>query len=389
MQHGHYATVLYGAVIAAVETGVGLGRATTRRRLSVVLPLAGFAFAFLAGAIWAKTITGTAGNDTLRGTPAADVLSGKGGHDKLYGLAGNDRLVGGLGHDRLVGGPGADTLLCGAGRDTATADARDRVARDCEIVTGIPKPPLPVPPIAPLPGQKLDVGGYSLYIECVGSGSPTVVIEQGQPRPPTEVLRSWSQAALAAETRVCWYDRAGVGESDRRPAGLAPTGTRLSNELLTLLAKADAPGPYVLVGMSFSGLLSVSHAIRYPNDFAGFVYLDALTPLGITPGGGDSEGDEPVHLRAELEELRAVQFGSRPVVALISEYPDGRELVRRSSNRILLTTPGIGHLIFRDAPRLTVAAIQLVVTSVRTGAMLAPCEQTTLPSLGGKCEPID
>ena len=135
MQHGHYATVLYGAVIAAVETAVGLGRATTRRRLSVVLPLAGIAFAFLAGAIWAKTITGTAGNDTLRGTPAADVLSGKGGHDKLYGFAGNDRLVGGLGNDRLVGGPGADTLLCGAGRDTATADARDRVARDCEIVT--------------------------------------------------------------------------------------------------------------------------------------------------------------------------------------------------------------------------------------------------------------
>lgn len=389
MQHGHFATVVSGAVIVAVETGVGLSRATTKRRLWVVLPVAGLAFAFLAGAIWAKTITGTAGNDTLRGTPAADALSGKGGHDNLFGLAGNDRLVGGQGNDRLVGGPGADALACGGGRDTAIADPRDRVATDCEVVKGLPKPPLPQPPTAPLPGQKIDVGGYSLYIECVGSGSPTVVLEQGQPRPPSEVMRSWSQAALAAETRVCWYDRAGVGESDRRPAGLAPTGTRLSNELRTLLAKANAPGPYVLVGMSFSGLLSVSHAIRYPNDFAGFVYLDALSPLAISPGGGDSEGDEPVHLRAELEELRAVQFGSRPVVALISEYPDGRELVRRSSNRILLTTPGIGHLIFRDAPRLTVAAIQLAVTSVRTGAMLAPCEQTTLPSLGGKCEPID
>lgn len=356
-----------------------------------MIALAGFALTFLAGAVWAKTIPGTARNDTLRGTPAADVLYGKGGNDKLYGLAGNDRLVGGPGNDRLVGGPGADTLTCGGGRDTANADATDRVATDCEVVTGIPKSPpqpLPPPPPAPLPGQKIDVGGYKLYIECFGSGSPTVVIEQGQPRPPTEILRSWAQAALAAETRVCWYDRAGVGESDRRPSGLAPTGARLSNELRTLLANANVPGPYVVAGMSFGGLPSVSHAIRYPSDFVGFVFLDGVTPWDIATGGGDFTGDEPVDLRAELAELQSAQFGSRPILALIAEYGDGgRALVGRSSNRMLATS-GVGHLVFRDAPELAVAAIRLVVMSVRNGAMLPPCEQTTLPSLGGRCEPI-
>ena len=366
-------------------------RLVTRLRLSVVIAFAGLALTFLAGAVWAKTIPGTTRNDTLRGTPAADVLYGKGGNDKLYGLAGNDRLVGGSGNDRLVGGPGTDTLACGGGRDTANADASDRVATDCEVVTGIaesPPPPVPPPPPAPLPGQKIDVGGYRLYIECVGSGSPTVVIEQGQPRPPVEVLRSALQAALAADTRVCWYDRAGVGESDPRPSSLAPTATTLSNELRTLLLNANAPKPYVLAGMSFGGLPAVSHAVRYPSDFVGFVFLDGMTPWDIAAGAGDFTGDERVDLRTELAELQSAQFGNRPVLALVAEYVEGgRELVRRSSNR-MLATAGIGHFIFRDAPQLAVAAIRLVVTSVRSGAMLPPCEQTTLPSLGGKCEPI-
>lgn len=98
--------------------------------------LAGLALTFLAGAVWAKTIPGTARNDTLRGTPAADVLYGKGGNDKLYGLAGNDRLV---------GGPGADLLTCGSGRDVAIADKNDKVGKDCEVVKGLPKRP-PSPP---------------------------------------------------------------------------------------------------------------------------------------------------------------------------------------------------------------------------------------------------
>jgi len=343
-----------------------------------------------AGTIWAAVIPGTGGNDTLRGTARADSLYGKGGNDRLFGLAGNDLLVGGPGNDRLTGGPGRDRLSCGGGRDTANADPRDRVATDCEVVNGIPEPsPPPPPPPPPLPGQKIDVGGYSLYIECVGSGSPTVVLEQGQPRPPVEVLRSALQAALAADTRVCWYDRAGVGESDPRPSSLAPTARTLSNELHTLLLNANAPKPYVLAGMSFGGLPAVSHAIRYPSDFVGFVFLDGLTPWDIAEGGGDfSFGSEPLDIRAELAELQSAQFGSRPVLALVAEYVEGgRQLVRRSSNR-MLATAGVGHFIFRDAPQLAAAAIRLVVTSVRTGAMLPPCEQTSLPSLGGSCESL-
>lgn len=105
----------------------------------------------LATAVSAARVTGTAGKDTLRGTAAADRLAGLGGDDKLYGLGGSDVLVGGAGNDLLVGGPGADKLSCGAGRDTARGDARDTVARDCEVVRGIPTTPPPAPPPPPPP----------------------------------------------------------------------------------------------------------------------------------------------------------------------------------------------------------------------------------------------
>jgi hypothetical protein len=97
--------------------------------------------------------TGTQRGDRLTGTPLADVLRGRGGNDKLDGRSGNDSLdggpgrdtlIGGLGNDRLNGGAGddvllardngRDTLACGGGRDRVVADARDRIASDCENV---------------------------------------------------------------------------------------------------------------------------------------------------------------------------------------------------------------------------------------------------------------
>jgi hypothetical protein len=95
----------------------------------------------------ASTIVGTARNDTLEGTQRADKLDGKAGNDTLFGLRGNDVLLGGPGNDRLLGGRGADRLVCGRGRDSAVADAKDRVARDCEIVNGRRLPPA-APPVA-------------------------------------------------------------------------------------------------------------------------------------------------------------------------------------------------------------------------------------------------
>src|SRR5262245_11968896 len=63
------------------------------------------------------------------------------------------------------------------------------------------------------PGQMVDVGGYRLHINCVGTGSPTVVIDSGQGNSSAE-WSSWVQPAAARTTRVCTYDRAGYGFSE-------------------------------------------------------------------------------------------------------------------------------------------------------------------------------
>jgi hypothetical protein len=115
---------------------------TTRTRsAAATLIVAAFA-GVVVGSALAGTIKGTPKNDILRGTSAADKISGGGGNDKLYGLGGGDRLDGGPGADRLTGGPGPDVLRCGPGRDIAVADALDKIAADCETITGLPKPDL-------------------------------------------------------------------------------------------------------------------------------------------------------------------------------------------------------------------------------------------------------
>src|SRR5262245_33658318 len=99
------------------------------------------------------------------------------------------------------------------------------------------------------PGQMVDVGGYRLHINCVGAGSPTVVIESGW----GDWSAAWStvQSAAATSTRVCTYDRAGYGFSE--PGPLPRTADRFAQELHTLLHEGGIPGPYVLAGHSLGG----------------------------------------------------------------------------------------------------------------------------------------
>jgi pimeloyl-ACP methyl ester carboxylesterase len=373
------------AAVAAVlvrRRAEGLSGERMRRRLGVLLALSSLV---TAGTLWAAVVPGGPGNDVLRGTSGADKLYGRGGNDRLYGRAGNDLLVGGPGKDVLTGGRGTDRLRCGPGRDTANGDRSDRVAKDCEVVKGIPKPPPPPPP-PPLPGRKIDVGGYRLYLECAGSGSPTVILESGAGRasttsPGLRIVR----AALAPEARVCAYDRAGLGASEARPASRAPTGATFGDELHTLLANAQIPGPYVLYGGSLGGLIAFSHTVRYPNEFVGLIFANALGPesAGFLFGR-----PEPLDMRAEATQLLNATLGDRPVIVLNSDGTgDPAGLARRSTNSMLVSAPGIGHDIpSGGAPQLVIEALRLVVTSVRSEAKLPPCEQTPLPNVGGRCE---
>src|SRR5829696_2106012 len=125
----------------------------------------------------------------------------------------------------------------------------------------------------PPPGEMVDVGGYSLHINCVGQGSPTVLLDGGFGEWSAQWVRV--QREVSGTTRVCAYDRAGMGWSEMGPD---PRDARqITSELHTLLSKAGIEGPYVLVGHSFGGMYMQTYAARYPEEVAGVGLVDAST----------------------------------------------------------------------------------------------------------------
>ena len=144
----------------------------------------------------------------------------------------------------------------------------------------------------PPPGQMVDVGGYRLHLNCTGSGSPTVVIDAGHGA--SSDSWGWVQSEVARTTRVCTYDRAGMGWSEASP--YPRTARQFAKELHTLLANANEPGPYVLVGHSLGGYTVRVYAHDYPDEVSGLVLIDtqdlpapdAATPQPAPKPGGNS-----------------------------------------------------------------------------------------------------
>ena len=123
----------------------------------------------------------------------------------------------------------------------------------------------------PAPGRLVDVGGYRLHLDCVGQGSPTIVIDAG--------AGNWSvawtkiQEQLAGETHVCTFDRAGLGWSE---PGIQPrTSAVMADELHLLLHHAGLSAPFVLVGHSLGGYNARVFTDRYRSEVAGLVLVDS------------------------------------------------------------------------------------------------------------------
>ena len=154
---------------------------------------------------------------------------------------------------------------------------------------------LAAPAVASVPGPattgdfagRVEIpGGRSLYLECHGSGAPTVIFEAG--------LRSaggywdYSTAGFGTGpfsgvfpfTRACIYDRPGtlfgaVSRSD--PVPMPRSTGEIAVDLHALLAAAGVPPPYVLVGASTGGLIDREYTSLYPDEVAGMVLVDAIS----------------------------------------------------------------------------------------------------------------
>jgi pimeloyl-ACP methyl ester carboxylesterase len=281
-------------------------------------------------------------------------------------------------------------------------------------------------------GRMVNVGGHQLYLACRGTGTPTVVLENGL----GEDTPSWAWIVkdVARVTRVCVYDRAGQGWSESAPG--PQDGVQVAADLHTLLKHAAVPGPYVLAGHSVGGTYALTFAARYPRQVAGMVLLDSSTPyqftalpdypatystarrlsallpplarvglLRLVPGGAfaglppqarsqelalAATARELSSQRAEWSQLPAVftqaqaltSLGGKPLIVVTAGRGQQagwaaaqHELARLSTNSLQRTVAGADHtaLLYNEALSANSSqAIRDVVSAIRTGTPLKP-----------------
>ena len=148
-----------------------------------------------------------------------------------------------------------------------------------------------------MPGKLVDVAGKKMHIDCMGEGSPAVILNSGL----GDTYLSWTkvQPQIAKFARVCSFDRAGLGYSD--PSSQPRTSKVIAQELHALLQAASVAPPYVLVGHSMGGFDVRLYASLYREQVAGMVLVDASHP--------DQENRLPPELKnLEGSALREEEF---------------------------------------------------------------------------------
>lgn len=254
-------------------------------------------------------------------------------------------------------------------------------------------------------------GGREIYLECRGSGSPTVILVSGTqgagddwthvmgpdgPQPSTSAV--FDQTAMF--TRTCIYDRPGTTRFDGTPASSTPVTQPTTAEegvadLAALLAAASERGPYALVGASWGGLIAQLYARQHPDEVVGLVFVDAASEFlketltttqwanwmqaisASLNGTGVEAPDYEPSIQAVLDGGAVPDV---PVVVLTSDKPWDLQVSDESTWPAWLAAQaqlaaaldathvgetGSGHAINVEQPQVVVDAIRDVVETVR------------------------
>jgi pimeloyl-ACP methyl ester carboxylesterase len=134
----------------------------------------------------------------------------------------------------------------------------------------------------PYPGRLIEVGDHQLHLHCTGKGTPTVVLEA--PAAGVSVAWTWVQDDLAHLTRVCSYDRAGLGWSE---AGNGEyQSARVPDELHAMLERAGEHGPFVIAGHELGAAYARMFASRFRSETAALVLIDDPSASSESAGRG-------------------------------------------------------------------------------------------------------
>jgi pimeloyl-ACP methyl ester carboxylesterase len=133
----------------------------------------------------------------------------------------------------------------------------------------------------PPPGRLVAVGGHPRHLFCTGTGTPTVILDEGAGGASLNWV--WIQRKVAATTRVCSYDRPGHAWSDSTET--PRDAETVSRELDALLKAADEKGPFIAAGHSLGGPYARMFAARQGRNVVGLVLVDATPPSFLTMAG--------------------------------------------------------------------------------------------------------
>ncbi|MEX1169250.1 MAG: alpha/beta hydrolase [Chloroflexota bacterium] len=246
-------------------------------------------------------------------------------------------------------------------------------------------------------GERFDIGGRELYLDCRGEGQPTVVLEAGSGADSS----TWSAVldALAATTRTCAYDRAGRGRSDPVERH---TLSDAAAELRALLSTAGNPPPFLLVGHSLGGAYSRVFAAEHRDEVVGLVMVDTFDPdlqeewihplvgalhaeyeTGLDRlrdtvtvvdsldwAASESQLREASVEGLPIEVLRAPRYEPRLSEAINAEIAAAWEAAYQSLSPGLVRRTiawGAGHNVQVDRPDLVVQAVRRLVDNSRVG----------------------
>ena len=282
-------------------------------------------------------------------------------------------------------------------------------------------------------GGLVDIGGdRKMYLECKGAGSPTVVLISGtrgahddwtdliDPKNPAAAPNLGESAVFPQAskfTRVCAYDRPGTTRNDNTVTDSTPvlqptTAQQGVADLHALLTAAKGPGPYVLVGHSWGGLIARLFASTYPDEVAGLVLVDSASEFlksSLTPAQWatyfeatkkliESNGLEaPDHART-LDLLHSSpRVRPVPVVLLTSDkrfdfgaggadtwlaWRTAQDRLAKLLNAKHVSDTNSGHAIQMEQPQLVINSIREVVDAVRDPTSWRRSE--TIPAPSGK-----
>ncbi len=217
------------------------------------------------------------------------------------------------------------------------------------------------PSAAPSDGAAIhgtyDVGGHELFLDCEGSGSPTVVMLHGINMEPEDLATGGAQVwdfprDELGDTRTCAYDRRNVGQSEQVP-GMSSAEDAIE-DLHGLLRAAGEKPPYVLAGYSFGGLLSLLYAGTYPDEVEGIVLVDATLPLewDLDPPRVADKVEEELNANAERIDFYGAGATTDAVLDRLPEVPITymRALQQQDPKEWKGAYPGALQAFMKDLP---------------------------------------